>query len=109
MALFERQRAGYAAQEIKAAEPIGSALKEDPMHRAPSYVVDQIPDRGRVFPLKGGDGTSNTLTQLEGTMSDKRGVFEWIVNSKLQLTHQRFIPEGRITGTPNQIPSRMPK
>jgi len=48
-------------------------------------------------------------TQLEGTMSDKRGVFEWIVNSKLQLTHQRFIPEGRITGTPNQIPSRMPK
>jgi len=109
VALFERQRAGYAAQEIKAAEPIGSALKEDPMHRAPSYVVDQIPDRGRVFPLKGGDGTSNTLTQLEGTMSDKRGVFEWIVNSKLQLTHQRFIPEGRITGTPNQIPSRMPK
>jgi RHS repeat-associated protein len=53
-ALYERLRASYAADEIKAAQPVGSALKEDPMHRAPSYVVDQIPDKGRVFSLRGG-------------------------------------------------------
>jgi hypothetical protein len=51
------------------------------MHRVPSYVVDQIPDKGR-FPLRGGDGTNNTLTQMPGTMNDRKGVFEWIVNSK---------------------------
>ena len=109
VALFERLRAGYAADEIKAAQPIGSALKEDPMHRAPSYVIDQIPEKGRVFPLRGGDGTNNTLTQMPGSMNDRSGIFEWIVNSKMELTHQRFIPDGRITGTPNQIPSRLPK
>ena len=108
-ARFERLRAGYAADEIKSAKPIGSALKDDPMHRAPSYVVDQIPDKGRVFPLRGGDGTNNTLTQMPGSMNNKPGIFEWIVNSKMELTHQRFIPDGRITGTPNQIPSRLPK
>lgn len=42
-------------------------------------------------------------------MDGKSGVFEWIVNAKGELTHQRFIPEGKITGTPNQVPSRLPK
>ena len=109
VALFERQRAGYAAQEINAAQPVGSALKEDPMHRAPSYVVDQIPAQGRVFSLKGGDGSNNTLTQLVGVVNNKSGIYEWIVNLKLELTHQRFIPDGKVTGTPNQTPSRLPK
>lgn len=86
MALFERQRAGYAAQAIKAAEPIDSALKDDPMHRVPSYVVDRIPDKGRVFPLRGGDGKNNTLTQMPGTMNDRKGIFEWIVNAEMKLT-----------------------
>lgn len=109
VALFERQRAGYAAREIKNAQPVGSALKDDPMHRAPSYVVDQIPEKGRLFTIRGADKRSYNLTQMEGAVNDKIGVFEWLVNSKGELTHQRFIPGGKITGTPNQIPSRLPR
>jgi len=107
--LFERQRAGYAAQEIRNAQPVGSALKDDPLHRAPSYVIDQIPEKGRLFTIRGGDGKSYNLTQMEGAVDGKLGIYEWLVNSKGELTHQRFIPDGRITGTPNQIPSRLPR
>ena len=109
VALFERQRAGYAAQEIRNAQPVGSALKDDPLHRAPSYVIDQIPEKGRLFTIRGGDGKSYNLTQMEGAVDGKSGIFEWLVNSKGELTHQRFIPGGRITGTPNQVPSRLPR
>ncbi|WP_349681644.1 DUF637 domain-containing protein [Pseudomonas sp. UBA6562] len=108
-ALFEKLRAGYSAQEIKNAQPIGSALKDDPLHRAPSYVTEQIPEKGRFFTIRGGDGKTYNLTQMEGEVDGKLGIFEWLVNSKGELTHQRFIPAGRITGTPNQVPSRLPK
>jgi filamentous hemagglutinin len=108
-ALFEKQRAAYAAQEIKEAKPVGSALKDDALHRAASYVIDQIPENGRLFTIKGNDGQSYNLTQMTGTVNGASGIFEWIVNSKGELTHQRFIPEGKITGKPNQIPSKLPK
>ena len=104
--LFEKQRTEYASEEIKVATPTGSATKDDPMHRAPSFVVNQISRYGRTFALRGGDGSNNTITQMLGGMNGKPGVFEWIINSKLELTHQRFIPDGRITGTPNQTPSK---
>ncbi|PRA75463.1 hypothetical protein CQ054_22970, partial [Ochrobactrum sp. MYb29] len=106
-AQFERQKAAYAAEEIANAIPVGSALKDDPLHRAPSYVLAQIPDRGRVFTIKGGDGTNYTLTQMEGVVDGKAGIYEWLVNSQGELTHQRFIRDGMITGTPNQIPSKL--
>jgi hypothetical protein len=109
VALFERQRAGYAAQEIRNAQPVGSALKDDPLHRAPSYVIDQIPEKGRLFTIRGGDGKSYNLTQMEGAVDGKSGIFEWLVNSTGELTHQRFIPAGKITGMPNQVPSRLPR
>ncbi|KJF66930.1 hypothetical protein RS75_14965 [Rhizobium nepotum 39/7] len=105
---FERQRATYAAQEILNAKPVGSALKDDPLHRAASYVVDRIPQDGRVFTIRGNDGQSYNLTQMVGSVDGKAGIFEWIVDAQKQLTHQRFIPGGRINGTPNQIPSKMP-
>lgn len=106
VALGERQKATYAAQEIKNATPVGSALKDDPLHRAPSYVLDQIPLKGRTFTLTGGDGKSYNLTQMEGVVNGKSGVYEWIVTPKGELSHQRFIPSGKITGTPNQVPLR---
>jgi hypothetical protein len=46
---------------------------------------------------------------MPGTMNDKAGIFEWIINAKMELTHQRFIPNGKIIGTPNQIPSKLPR
>lgn len=76
------------------------------MQRAPNFLVIQISRYGRTFSLLGGDGSNNTITQMLGGMNGKSGVFEWIINSKLELTHQRFIPDGRITGTPNQTPSK---
>lgn len=105
-ALFERQRIEYASKEIKVATPTERATKDDPMHRAPSFVVNKISSYGRTFSLRGGDGSNNTITQMLGGMNGKSGVFEWIINSKRELTHQRFIPDGRITGTPNQTPSK---
>ena len=43
------------------------------------------------------------LYQLEGGLSGKKGIFEWIVD-KGGVTHRRFIESGKITGYPNQTP-----
>jgi hypothetical protein len=72
-------------------------------------VIDQIPEKGRLFTIRGGDGKSYNLTQMKGAVDGKSGIFEWLVNSKGELTNQRFIPGGRITGVPNQVPARLPR
>ncbi len=100
----ERLKASLSAQELVGAPRVGSALKSDPLHRAGSFVVDDVAQGGRVFPLRGGDGVQRTLTQVEGAVNGRRGVFEWIVDPAGAVTHQRFIPGGRITGLPNQVP-----
>ena len=76
------------------------------MHRTPSFVLNQISRYGRTFSLRGSDGSNNTSPQMPGGMNGKSGIFEWIINSKLELTHQRFIPDGRTGGIPNQTPSQ---
>lgn len=38
------------------------------------------------------------------TVKDHNGIFEWIVDSSDGVTHRRFIPNGEITGFPNQRP-----
>jgi len=100
----ERLKASLSAQELAAARRVGNGLKSDPLHRAGSFVVDDVAQSGRVFPLRGGDGVQRTLTQVEGTVNGRKGVFEWIVDPIGNVTHQRFIPGGRITGFPNQVP-----
>lgn len=102
--LAERFRASLSAQELATASRVGSGLKADSLHRAGSFVVDDVAQSGRVFALRGGDGVQRTLTQVEGTVNGQRGVFEWIVDPAGSVTHQRFIPDGRITGSPNQVP-----
>lgn len=79
-------------------------IKPDPFHRAGSFVVDDVAQSGRVFPLRSVDGVQRTLTQVEGMVNGQRGVFEWIVDPSGAVTHQRFISGGRITGFPNQVP-----
>jgi hypothetical protein len=57
------------------------------------------------FTIAGGDGVTRGLYQLPGEVNGKQGVFEWIVDNSGNdpvITHQRFIPGGRVTGFPNQ-------
>ena len=42
------------------------------------------------------------LYQIEGSLNNVDGVFEWIVDQK-EVTHRRFITNGKVTGFPNQI------
>lgn len=98
-------KANYAAQEIQGATPVGSALKEDPHHIAPSFIpTEDIANNGSHFTIMGGDGQQYNLTQMVGDLNDQPGVYEWLTKpSTGELTHQRFIPNGVITGKPNQI------
>ena len=61
-----------------------------------------VAEAGQVFKLKGGDGVTRTLVQAPGEVNKKAGVFEYILNKKGQVEHQRFIPCGTVTGTANQ-------
>jgi RHS repeat-associated protein len=100
---FERFKAVLAQQEILNSPAIASGLKSDALHRAGSFVVDDIATKGRFFTIKGGDGVFRNLTQMEGAVNGNKGIFEWIVNEYNQLSHQRFIKGGQITGYPNQV------
>ena len=55
------------------------------------------------FTIKGGDGIYRSLYQLNGSLRGQTGIFEWIVEQNGILTHRVFIPNGKITGIPNQF------
>ncbi|RLM21623.1 two-partner secretion domain-containing protein [Brenneria goodwinii] len=93
--------------KILEADRIGSGLKPDPTHRGASYLSrEQLMD-GKVFTIKGGDGIERKLLQAEGSFNDKKGIFEYIYDNKGNVTHQRFIESGSITGIPNQRPPKV--
>ncbi len=85
------------------AERVGSALKDDPAHRAASFLSKEQLASGKTYSFTGGDGSSYILLQTKGKMDGKQGIFEYILNSKGQVTHQRFINGGTYTGFPNQV------
>ncbi|HEX2294070.1 MAG TPA: hypothetical protein VHN37_02045 [Actinomycetota bacterium] len=89
-----------AAGLVRNAQPVGSALKNDPYHRAASLVVDDIAERGHVFRIRGRDGLEATLIQMPGEISGVAGRFEWIVDHRGNLTHQLFVKGGSINGIP---------
>jgi len=91
--------AGEAADLVRAAKPIGSALKNDAWHRSASFAVDDIAKNGTVFRTVGGDGVSRTLIQTPGQVNGIAGRFEWIVDGE-KLTHQMFVRGGTINGIP---------
>jgi hypothetical protein len=88
-----------AAEEIKDAQTVGSALKSDLFHRAASFMVDKAAANGHVFTIGGRSGPAN-LTQVVGEMNGVSGRFEWIVDARGNLTHQMFVPGGTINGIP---------
>ncbi|WP_425510107.1 hemagglutinin repeat-containing protein [Xanthomonas indica] len=89
---------------------IGSANKLDDGQHGFSDFIDNYADDASVFsiPVRGPKGVilgTAELRQLEGSNRGVNGVFEWIVDSD-GVTHRRFIPGGKVTGYPNQTPSR---
>ncbi|MES2462005.1 MAG: RHS repeat-associated core domain-containing protein [Armatimonadota bacterium] len=91
---------------LLSAEPKGSALKDDTFHRASTFMRGEAAENGQHFPWRNGDGTDVTLTQIPGGLNDKTGIYEYIVDSNGDLTHQIFIPGGIVSGSPNQKPRR---
>lgn len=85
------------------AERVGSALKDDPAHRTASFLSKEQLASGKTFSFTGGDGSSYTLLQTKGQLDGNGGIFEYILNSNGQVTHQRFINGGTYTGFPNQV------
>lgn len=99
---YEKLKSQYAADEIYNADRVGSALKDDPSHRAASYLSKKQLASGRTYSFRGGDGQSYTLLQTKGQFNEIDGIYEYILNGSGQVTHQRFIAGGIYTGFPNQ-------
>ncbi len=99
---YEKLKSEYMADEVYNADRSGSGLKEDPSHRAASYLSKEQLAKGKTYGYRGGDGKYYKLLQVKGKMDGQDGIFEYIVNSYGQVTHQRFILGGQYTGFPNQ-------
>jgi hypothetical protein len=89
-----------AANLVRGANPIGSALKSDAAHRAASFVVEDIASNGSVYRIVSGDGVERMLIQTPGELNAIAGRFEWIVDDAGNLTHQMFVKGGSINGLP---------
>ncbi|MGL4316604.1 MAG: hypothetical protein ACRCTL_08320 [Pseudomonas sp.] len=84
----------------------GSANKKDTLHSF-NDIIDNYAGDAKKFeiPTKGPGGQiarTSDLYQIEGSLNGEDGIFEWIVDSG-NVTHRRFIPNGKITGFPNQV------
>ena len=101
-ALPQLTQEGYA---LLGANPVGSALKSDPYHRGATFFRTEAAYFGTHTKILGGDGLTSTLTQLPVSqlsgLNNQAGRVEFMVRGN-QLTHQRFIPNGRINGVPNK-------
>ncbi|EOI06924.1 hypothetical protein UAY_00266 [Enterococcus moraviensis ATCC BAA-383] len=99
---FENLKGEYASKEIPNADRVGSGLKEDPGHRAASFITEEQLANGRVTSFTGGDGKSYSVLQTQGNFNGLDGIYEYVLDTTGKITHQRFIEGGKITGFPNQ-------
>jgi RHS repeat-associated protein len=93
-------RIGADGRALMNAEPVGAALKPDVFHRAATFARNEAGRVGTHFRVRGGDGVTRTLTQVAGEVNGTAGRFEYIVDRAGKLTHQLFVPGGRINGVP---------
>ncbi len=87
--------------DLSKADRVGSAMKDDIMHRSATFGT-KLNSELHNFSCVGKDGKNYTLYQRKGIMNEKPGIFEYVQNEDGKITHQRFIKNGLITGTPNQ-------
>ncbi|WP_193352499.1 phosphoserine aminotransferase [Heyndrickxia coagulans] len=102
----------------------GSALKKPDGQHGFNDIIDNYAQFADEFEFVGGDRVKRKLYQIEGgikyydykdvynkelrikeritIVKDQNGIFEWIVDPYKGVTHRRFIPNGKITGFPNQ-------
>jgi predicted lipoprotein with Yx(FWY)xxD motif len=82
---------------------IGSGLKADPFHSAPTWAEPgDIAANGQQFSITGADGVSRTLVQSPASVNGISGRFEWIINPDGTISHQLFVPGGGLNGVPIQ-------
>ncbi|WP_202949513.1 hypothetical protein, partial [Pseudomonas sp. GM79] len=89
---------------------VGSATKIPDGQHGFNDIIDNYAGDATKFeiPTKGPGGVVirvSELSQIEGSNNGVEGVFEWIVDEG-DVTHRRFIPGGKVTGLPNQIPKK---
>ncbi len=99
---YEKLKSEYASEEVYNADRVGSAVKDDPTHKAASYLSKEQLASGRTYSYRGGDGRIYKLLQTEGQLNGVDGIYEYIIDDMGQVTHQRFIQGGIYTGFPNQ-------
>jgi hypothetical protein len=106
---------------------VGSALKDDPVKSiniidpvtgktkvvefratAKSHgfndIIDNFAINAKRFDAKSGDKKARDLYQILGTYNGRRGVFEWIVEPGVGVTHRSFIRGVGVTGKSNMRP-----
>ena len=90
-----------AAKKILNGQRTGSALKNDIYHRAASFLSKSQLSKGNTFNLMGNDGIQRTVLQVSGTLNNKNGIFEYIIEANGTISHQLFKPGGIINDIPN--------
>ncbi|WP_330924937.1 RHS repeat-associated core domain-containing protein [Candidatus Sororendozoicomonas aggregata] len=88
----------------------GSANKVPDGQHGFNDIIDNYAGGAAKFeiPTKGPGGKvvrTSELGQIQGSNNGVDGVFEWIID-KGEVTHRRFIPRGKVTGFPNQVPKK---
>ena len=81
------------AYQVLNGDRIGSGLKDDIYHRAPSWVTKEELLNAKITVTVGGDGHPYFHIEVPAVVNDMAGIFEYIVDSYGKVTHQLFIPK----------------
>lgn len=97
---YDQYKNGLKYSEFIGAERVRSGTKNDIHHRATTLGLDPN-KRIHSFHIRGKDDRAYTLFMQSTKVNGRNGVFEYIVDSKGQITHQRFKAGAKIDGKPN--------
>lgn len=100
--VFKLMKPSEAAKIIVKAERKGTALsKTDKYHRAASFVSEADLAKGKTFKFTASkDGVTRTLLQTDAGpgVNGYKGIYEYIIDTDMKVSHQLFIRNGKVTG-----------